>query len=276
MKRTAADPEWRAWRIARRLLVASLLVAGAGWADVPTPAEECRLRNAAICELNGVRYVVDGPCPAAARTIRPPGSERCDEAPQKSSRGEPSPALAMLGAPTAATAGTVPAPGAASAPHRDLAWVGRIERWLLPLLLAVGGVLLCGLALLVVRWRWRVRQQEHAGTGVKANADVGRSLLQLGVAGVCAVPLGYFAALAAFHYVFSSADNHDSALPWLLAAPLAVVVFLVVCGFAFALIGLLLGGLFRGRRRQLPDDGADAAGSAAKAGQGSRKGSSQP
>lgn len=235
-------------RVATRLLLLSLLF-GVGHADVPTPAQECRLRNSAICDLNGVRYLLDGPCPAAARTIRPPGKERCDEAEQRRG-GESAVARALL-APTAASA-AVPTPAAisTSAPTRDLAWVGGVERWLLPLLLALAGVLLCALAVLVVRWRLGKRAQRLAGKAVAAPADLGRSLLSLGVAALGAVPLGYWAARAAFWRVFSSADNHDSALPWLLAAPLAVVVFLLVCGLAFALIALLLGWLLKGRRKE--------------------------
>lgn len=219
------------------LLLSSFLAFGVCRADVPTPAQECRLRNAAICEVNGVRHVVDGACPAAARTIRPPGDERCEGAEQGRSRGGSLPA-----ARTAVAQATEP--GSASTPARDLAWVGRVERWLLPLLLAVGGLLLCGLALLLVRWRRAA--PEHAG---KAPSDLGRWLLQLVVAAACAVPLGYLAAQLAFQRVFSSADNHDTALPWLLAAPLAVVVFTMVTGLAFAVVALLLGLLLKGRDR---------------------------
>ena len=57
--------------------------------------------------------------------------------------------------------------------------------------------------------------------------------------------LGYLAAQVAFQRLFASADNHDTALPWLLAAPLAVVVFMLVSGFAFAVVALLLGLLLK-------------------------------
>ncbi|WP_300335348.1 hypothetical protein [Accumulibacter sp.] len=235
MKVGTIVPERLAVRLVRWLL-SSFLAFGVCRADVPNPAQECRLRNAAICEVNGVRHVVDGPCPAAARTIRPPGDERCEGAEQGRSRGGSLPA-----ARTAVAQATES--GSASTPTRDLAWVGRVERWLLPLLLAVGGLLLCGLALLLVRWR---RASGHAG---KAPSNLGRWLLQLVVAAACAVPLGYLAAQLAFQRVFSSADNHDTALPWLLAAPLAVVVFTLVTGLAFAVVALLLGLLLKGRDR---------------------------
>jgi len=55
--------------LASRLSVWSLLLAGgACLADVPTSLQECRLRNSAICELRGLQYVVEGPCPPPAQT----------------------------------------------------------------------------------------------------------------------------------------------------------------------------------------------------------------
>jgi len=41
--------------VRRLLLLSSLLALGVCRADVPTPAQACRLRNAAIYESNGVR-----------------------------------------------------------------------------------------------------------------------------------------------------------------------------------------------------------------------------
>jgi hypothetical protein len=231
----------------------SWLAVGVGRADVPTPEQECRLRNAAICELNGVQFMVDGACPPPARTIRPPGSEPCDEAGRTDTRiGQPSPAR-MAAAPTGvAPAPTSTAAAASPAPVRDLAWVGRAERWLLPLLLAVGGLLLVGLGVLLVRLvrGWRATRKDRS-TG-EAASELARPLLQGVVAACCALPLGYQAAALAFDRVFSSANNHDTALPWLLAAPLAVLVFLLASGLSFALIALLLGCLFKGAGKGSP------------------------
>ncbi|HCZ13214.1 MAG TPA: hypothetical protein DHV85_01180 [Candidatus Accumulibacter sp.] len=84
-----------------------------------------------------------------------------------------------------------------------------------------------------------------AGDAATAPSDLGRWLLQLVVAAACTAPLGYLAAQVAFQRLFASADNHDTALPWLLAAPLAVVVFMLVSGFAFAVVALLLGLLLK-------------------------------
>jgi hypothetical protein len=236
----------------------SWLVVGVGRADVPTPEQECRLRNAAICELNGVQFMVDGACPPSARTIRPPGSERCDEAGRTDTRsGQLSPARMPAAQAAAAPTVVTPAPtstaaAASPAPLRDLAWVGRAERWLLPLLLAVGGLLLVGLGVLSVRLvrGWRATRKDRS-TG-EAASELARPLLQGVVAACCALPLGYQAAALAFDRVFSSANNHDTALPWLLAAPLAVLVFLLASGLSFALIALLLGCLFKGAGKGSP------------------------
>jgi hypothetical protein len=233
-------------------VVLSWLAVGIGRADVPTPEQECRLRNAAICELNGVQFMVDGACPPPARTIRPPGSEQCGEAGRTDTRsGQPSPARMPAAQAAAAYTVVAPAPtspGAAAspAPLRDLAWVGRAERWLLPLLLAVGGLLLVGLCVLILRLvrGWRATRKDRS-TG-EVGSELARPLLQGVVAAFCALPLGYQAAALAFDRVFSRANNHDTALPWLLAAPLAVLVFLLVSGLSFALIAWLLGCLFKG------------------------------
>ncbi len=109
-----------------------------------------------------------------------------------------------------------------------------MERWLLPAMIVVFGMLLAGLGLLLLRWL-RARR----------NADdlPGRTILRLFAAAALALPLGHQASLVAFHYLFSMADNHDTALPWLLAALVGLAVFLVVASFAFAVIALLLGWL---------------------------------
>lgn len=90
-----------------------LLAAGICHADVPTAEQECRLRNSATCELSGVQYLVEGPCPPGALAIRPQGHERCDAVPQ--ARTAPAPPRPDKGV-------------AIPAPRQDLAWVGRMER----------------------------------------------------------------------------------------------------------------------------------------------------
>lgn len=258
-----------ALRLAHRLPLMVLFFLGVCRADVPTPAQECRLRNAAICAVNGVPFMVDGPCPAGARTIRPPGKERCDsEAPREAPRGGQERSIEMAAAP--ALLPTSPPPSTLSTPGSDMAWVGRAERWLLPLLMAVGGLLLGGLC--VLAWRWRGKARRAASSG----PELGRSLLRFLVAAACAVPLAYQAAAVIFWRVFSSADNHDTALPWLLAAPLAVVVFVLVSLLAFALVSLLLGRLFKGNRHDSPTDRRPGEGGGADGGSGRGEGRGWP
>lgn len=220
--------------LASRLSVWSLLLAGgACLADVPTSLQECRLRNSAICELRGLQYVVEGPCPPPAQTVRSPGQERCEDVRPASPLREHPPSARTVGVPAA---------------PRDLAWVGQIERWLIPVLLVVVGLLLAGLGLLAFR-SWRAHRD-----GADTATGVGRLLLQLFAAAVIAVPLGYQAAGVAFQRTFSSFNNHDTAAPWLLAAPVGLIVFMLVSGIVFALVALLVGYLLPGFRKQPRND----------------------
>lgn len=57
--------------------------------------------------------------------------------------------------------------------------------------------------------------------------------------------IGYATAGVVFRRMFNSFDNHDSAAPWLLAAPLAVAAFVVAASVAFAVITWLLRRLFK-------------------------------
>ena len=61
------------------ILVSITLSPGVCRADVPTPEQECRHRNAAECEQNGVKYIYEGDCPSGTRTLRPRGTERCED-----------------------------------------------------------------------------------------------------------------------------------------------------------------------------------------------------
>jgi len=65
--------------IAAYLFMALALSLGVCHADVPTAEQECRYRNAAECEQNGVKYVVEGDCPSGMLTLRPHGTERCED-----------------------------------------------------------------------------------------------------------------------------------------------------------------------------------------------------
>lgn len=232
--------------LAPSLAAALLLASGIGRADVPTLEDECRLRNAAVCEINGVEYRLDAPCPATARTLRPLGSERCRGGAQAGSEHLELPATAAARTPPAATS-----------PAQHLAWLGRNEPWLLPLLL-VGALLVAGVAVFVLRQRPARRERPAAEVGT------GSQLLQILLAAVLAVPLGHQAAGLALRRVLANFDNRDSAAPWLLAAPVGLLVFLLVSGIAFALLVLLFGYLLRRPRRQqrngVPADEGDPPG----------------
>lgn len=209
-----------------------VIAASACRADVPTVAEECRLRNAALCDLHGLQYIVDGPCPPEARTIRRPGQQRCDEA------GQAGGTTVQAQPPVSIEVPPLPPP------RRDLAWVGRIERWLLPGVLVIGGGVLAALLLRILRGRRARPDVERAGP------RVGWTVVQLLVAASLAVPLAYQVAGLAFQRVFASFDNHDTAAPWLLAVPVGLLVFVLVVGMAFALLALAIGYLFKGCTRQ--------------------------
>lgn len=219
-----------------RLSVLSVwLVAGVCAADVPTAAQECRLRNAATCELRGVPYVVDEPCPPGARTLRAPGNERCAEAADEGARAREIPALAQ----------PVEALPARPGPAGDLARIGQIERWLLPAILVFGALLIAALVAVIA-----LRRRQAARDEVAVEPGVGRTVLQLLVAAALAVPLGYQAAGVAFRRIFAGFNNHDTAAPWLLAAPVGAAVFILVTGVGFALVALLLDQLLRWQSRR--------------------------
>ena len=205
-------------RVRPRLIAASvlLLTLTVSRADVPTAEQDCRNRNAALCETAGVEFVVDGPCPATARTIRPPGLENCDTVAAQVTR---EPALSPAGHPA-----TQPP----STPRDDLARWGRIERWLLPALMLAGAVLVIGVAAWAFR---RHHRNRHTGESV---GNAGPSIIQLVAAATIAVPVAWQAAGAAFNRIFASYDNHDTAAPLLIAAPVAFAVFVLLLPAIFA------------------------------------------
>lgn len=194
-------------------------------ADVPDAREVCEYRNSALCEANGITFIQTEPCPATAKTLRPLGHEDCSkalEAPPKVSRAEP-----------------VHPP--AAPPHTDLAYVGRIERWLIPLVVIGGGLLLGGLALyLLLRKR---RQTRQTATNRDHPAIV--------IAGASAIGLvaAYHAAGAVFSHVDAGFSNHDSAGPVLIAGGAALLAFVLVLQLVFALSALTLRAVLRRFRR---------------------------
>jgi hypothetical protein len=220
-------------RVRVRLIAACvllLLTLTVSRADVPTAEQDCRNRNAALCETAGVEFVVEGPCPATAKTIRPPGQENCDTVAAQVTR-EPAPSPSSN-----------PATKPLSTPRDDLARWGRVERWLLPAVVLLAGVLAVGAAALALR---RLYRKRNAGDSTRS---AGRSVIRLGAAATIAVLVAWQAAGAAFNRIFASYDNHDTAAPLLIAAPAAFAVFLLVLPAVFAAstwILRLLGKAFR-------------------------------
>lgn len=214
--------------------VAHLLVRGAVFlllalrvchADVPDAREACEYRNTALCEANGITFAQNAPCPAGAKTLRPAGHEDCSkalQAPPKVSRTEP-------------------APPPAKAAHTDLAYVGQIERWLIPLVVIGGGLLLGALALYLLLRKRRDNPQTATGSG--------HPIIVFFTAGGIGLVAAYHAAGAAFTHVDAGFSNHDSAGPALIAGGAALLVFALVFQLAFALSALALHALLRRFRR---------------------------
>lgn len=214
--------------VARTLLcgVALLLLAlPVCHADVPDAREACEYRNTALCEANGITFMQTEPCPAGAKTLRPPGREDCSralEAPARVNRAEP-------------------APSPAKAPHTDLAYIGQIERWLIPLMVIGGGLLLGALALYLLLRRRRQTRQTATNGDHPAVVIVGASAIGLVSA--------YYAAGAVFSQVDAGFHNHDSAGPVLIAGGAALLAFVGVLNLAFASSALILLAVLRRFRR---------------------------
>lgn len=194
-------------------------------ADVPDARQACDYRNSALCEANGITFLQNAPCPAGAKTLRPPGHEDCTkalEAPPKIVRSEP-------------------APSPAKAPHTDLAYIGQIERWLIPLVVIGGWLLLGGLALYLLLRKRREEQKTASGSG--------HPIIVFFTAGAIGLVAAYHAAGMAFTQMDASFNNNDSAGPALIAGGAALLVFALVFQLAFALSALLLHALLRRFRR---------------------------
>jgi len=194
-------------------------------ADVPDAHEACEYRNSALCEANGIAFIQNKPCPATAKTLRPLGHEDCSralEAPPKVSRAEQ-------------------APPPAAPPQTDLAYVGRIERWLIPLLVIGGVLLLGGLALYLLLRKRRQKPQSAMSSGHPA--------IVFFAAGSIGLVAAYHAAGAVFSHVDAGFSNHDSAGPVLIAGGAALLAFVLVLQLVFALSALTLHAVLRRFRR---------------------------
>lgn len=61
------------------IVVYSLLCSTPTFADTSTAEEQCRKRNSASCEINGLKFFIEDDCPRGAKILRPKGKERCDD-----------------------------------------------------------------------------------------------------------------------------------------------------------------------------------------------------
>jgi len=81
---------------------------------------------------------------------------------------------------------------------------------------------------------WALRRLYRNRNAADSTRNAGRSVLQLIVAATIAVLAAWQAAGATFNRIFDSYDNHDTAAPLLIAAPVAFAVFLLVLPAVFA------------------------------------------
>lgn len=203
-----------------------LLVLPVCHAAVPDAREACEHRNTALCETNGVAFMQAGPCPATAKTLRPAGREDCSKA------SEAQPGISPV----------EPARSSVATPHTNFADIGRIERWLLPLLAIGGGLLLGGLVIFLLLRRWRRKRQLRASDSHPIPVLFGSAAVGLVAA--------YHVAGAVFAHVDAGFNNHDSAGPVLIAGAAALLAFALVVNLAFALSALMLNALLRRFKRR--------------------------
>ena len=210
--------------------IAALLCTGICHADVPTAQEDCFNRNAALCDLNGVSYMINGPCPEAAKTIRPPGKEDCST--MANSRPE-------IRLPEKVTPPSPPK----TAPHTYMARIGATERWLLPAIL-LGCAALC-LVLFIFLLRRLFKRPGEA----TADPGIGKPLLIILVSGACGAYAAYRAAGLVFNHIIASYHNSDTFGPTLIASAAALLAFVVV----LQLVSALAGGILLWLLRRKPD-----------------------
>jgi hypothetical protein len=178
------------------------------WADVPTAAQECATRNEAVCEVNSVTFRVAGDCPPESRTIQSQGHENCN-------------AVHLQVAPAPVVQSRQAAPVPVSEPVSiDMAVPYHI---LIPVLSL--------LALAVVVSALKVFHRLMGSW-----AELCRVLVLAAFSGLSGAVVGWRAGIYVYHAVYAHFDNHDTAGPWLIAAPVGTVVGLAVAGITAALV----------------------------------------
>jgi hypothetical protein len=210
MERIAMMP--RGW-----LLVLSLLCLQPAVADIATPEQNCLVERSAICERNGLKTYIDGPCPAGSRTLRPYSDQDCQQLLQ---RGRP-PAEQKLPQQQTAPAVQTPRGDAARASDQWLVAVLRFGPWCLVAL---------GLAFAALSFKKQRRR------GYPAGVIVARWII-CGGAGAAA---GMASGLVTFGRVMASFNNTDTAVAALVAVAAGSVVLVVAAVLtAFVLARLL-------------------------------------
>lgn len=209
--------------LVRWLIYLGVLFIADAQADIPTPEQECRYRNAATCEINQVTYQVEGPCPPTARTLRPAGRENCAALVQSTS---PQPANRISREPATPVQTAEPAPSPNGSRYLRLL-----------ALVVVAGLVLIGVGYMLLRNRGALRQ----AAGTLATWLVALALATAGA---------YASAGWVFRRIFGRFDNHDSAAPALLAMPVAGLTFVLVLAVLTPVLALLFRTLLRRLHRQ--------------------------
>ncbi len=76
--------------------VVALLLANIAPANALTAEEACRQRNAASCEISGLKFfITEEECPRGAKVLRPRGKERCDNLAEKPAIARPHSAVSQ-------------------------------------------------------------------------------------------------------------------------------------------------------------------------------------
>lgn len=225
-----------------------LLLPAMAAAFVPTVLEECELANEAICRFTNVETHQGWACPPGAETIRPLGTRDCARVAREAAESERQAVEARAQARDAAVAeGAAREAASAIPPPRpspragNPASVPHAMEWSLLLVVVV---------LMALAWRRRrglpaasPSPLPDARPAPAASRDrPGGGLRSAGVLLVSALPaflLARAGAAQVFQRIFGHYDNHDSIAPWLLAAPAALLAFLLVFGIAMAVLALL-------------------------------------
>lgn len=93
------------------LIVIFLLLNSIAHAQAKTPEELCIERNAASCEINGLKFIVtEEECPRGAKVLRTHGHERCDQLSVQKSAVEKKPGTVEKSKESAVEAASSPVP----------------------------------------------------------------------------------------------------------------------------------------------------------------------